>query len=327
MGTLVATTDLTSAAAPTVRSEHAERIEAAASEVLSANTRRTYATAWRAWSAWCKSEAFEPLPAQPVHVAAYLAERGEAGAGISTLRIAVAAIAHEHASRGAPSPVAHPGVRRVLRGLSRRQASEGRTPQQAAALTAEALAAIRATARRPRTRLGGRTESAEQARRRGDMHIGIVAVMRDALLRRSEAAALIWADVQGLPDGTGRLTVRRSKGDQAGDGAQLFIGRDAMTALDRIRPESPEPDSPVFGGLGGSAISDRIRRAARAAGLEGDFSGHSPRIGMARDLAASGASTTALMLAGRWRSERMPALYARGELAGRGPVARYHGSK
>ena len=64
-------------------------------------------------------------------VAAYLAERGEASAGISTLRTAVAAIAHEHGSRGAPSPAIHPGVRRVLRGIARRQASEGRTTAEA----------------------------------------------------------------------------------------------------------------------------------------------------------------------------------------------------
>ena len=83
-------------------------------------------------------------------------------------------------------------------------------------------------------------------------------------------------------------------GDQAGEGAELFSGRAAMAALERIRPESAPPTDPVFGGLGGRAIADRIRRAAQAAGLEGDFSGHSPRIGMARDLAASGASTTAL---------------------------------
>ena len=312
VSTLVATTDVASAAAPTVRPEHMERIEAAAAEVLSANTRRAYASAWRAWSAWCASEGVEPMPAQPILVAAYLAERGEAGAGISTLRTAVAAIAHEHGSRGAPSPAVHPGVRRVLRGIARRQASEGRTPQQAAALTAEALAAIRATAHRPRPGPGGRTESAEQARRRGDMDVAIAAVMRDALLRRSEAAAVTWADVERRPDGTGRLTVRRSKGDQAGDGAELFIGRDAMAALDRIRPEPAAPTNPVFGGLSGRAIADRIRRAARVAGLEGDFSGHSPRIGMARDLAASGASTTALMLAYRahacplcpWRARR-----------------------
>ncbi len=156
------------------------------------------------------------------------------------------------------------------------------------------------------------------------MDIAIVTVMRDAMLRRSEAAALTWSDVECLRDGTGRLTVRRSKADQAGQGAELFLGQDATAALERIRPESAKPSDRVFGGLGERAIADRIRKAARAAGLEGDFSGHSPRIGMARDLAASGASTTALMMAGRWRSERMPALYARGELAGRGPVARYY---
>ena len=101
MGTLVTTTGIPGAAAPAMRREHAERIEAAAAEVLSANTRRTYATGWRAWAAWCASEDVEPLPAEPVHVGAYLAVRAEAGAGVSTLRTAVAAIAHEHASRSA----------------------------------------------------------------------------------------------------------------------------------------------------------------------------------------------------------------------------------
>ena len=38
-------------------------------------------------------------------------------------------------------------------------------------------------------------------------------VMRDAMLRRSEAAALEWADVELRPDGSGRLTIRRSKTD------------------------------------------------------------------------------------------------------------------
>ena len=126
---------------------------------------------------------------------------------------------------------------------------------------------------------GGRTESAERARRRGDMDIAIVVVMRDAMLRRSEAAALTWADLELQPDGTGRLTVRRSKGDQVGAGAQLFIGREAMAALERIRPESPAPHDPVFGGLSGRAISDRIRRAARAAGLEADSELSEPSIG------------------------------------------------
>ena len=65
--------------------------------------------------------------------------------------------------------------------------------------------------------------------------------------------------------------------------------------------------------------------ASAAAGLEGTFSGHSQRVGMARDLVASGASVAAVQVAGRWASAAMPAHYARGELAARGAVARFHG--
>ena len=125
---------------------------------------------------------------------------------------------------------------------------------------------LSATAHRPRTSPGGRAESAEHARR-GDTDVAVASVMRDALLRRSEAAALTWADVERRQDGTGRLTVRRSKGDQAGEGAELYTGRDATAALERIRPESGVSTDPVFGGLGGRAITDRIRRAAQDVNL------------------------------------------------------------
>ncbi|MXW23086.1 MAG: hypothetical protein F4X80_02970 [Chloroflexi bacterium] len=171
MRTRVATTDVDGATAPPVRPEHIERIEAAAAEVLSANTPRADATAWCARSVWCSSEGVEPMPAQPVLIAAYPAERGEAWADISTLCTA-SAIACE---RGAPSAAVDPRVRRIARW----HASEGRTPQEAAALTAEALAAIRATAHRSRTSPGGRTESAERARRRGEPGFAIATVMLD----------------------------------------------------------------------------------------------------------------------------------------------------
>lgn len=80
----------------------------------------------------------------------------------------------------------------------------------------------------------------------------------------------------------------------------------------------------VFGFGSGRAVSNRIARAAKAAGLVGRFSGHSPRVGMARDLVASGEGLAAVQVAGRWNSAQMPAHYARGELASRGAVARFH---
>ena len=85
------------------------------------------------------------------------------------------------------------------------------------------------------------------------------------------------------------------------------------------------PAAPVFG-LSASQIGRRVKAAAKAASLVGweSFSGHSGRVGMAQDLAASGVELPELMTAGRWKSSRMPARYTERQSAGRGAVARYY---
>ena len=150
--------------------------------------------------------------------------------------------------------------------------------------------------------------------------------MRDALLRRSEAAALRWADVELRRDGSARVTVRRSKTDPEGEGAVQYIGPAASKALREIRPrEAFSGRSRVFGLKSGRAVSNRIAAAAKAARLDGRFSGHSPRIGMAVDLVRAGIPTSAVQNAGRWATDRMVAHYTRSETAARGAVASYYG--
>ena len=107
----------------------------------------------------------------------------------------------------------------------------------------------------------------------GEVDIAISATMRDALLQRSEAAALAWRDMELRPDGSGRLTVRRSKTDQEGAGAVQYLGPAAAKAPGLIRPEDADPVARVFG-LTGRSLSNRLRVMAAAAGLEGAFSGH-----------------------------------------------------
>ena len=51
----------------------------------------------------------------------------------------------------------------------------------------------------------------------------LVAVLSDAGLRRSEAAALTWGDVQRWDNGSGRITVIRSKTDVEAQGAVVAI--------------------------------------------------------------------------------------------------------
>lgn len=284
------------------------------------NTLRSYRSQWRSFVTWATANRIPALPAQPEHVANYLADRFEQhGHKPSTLRVAAAAIAYVHNSCGLPNPCSHPNVKRTLRGATR---VAGKAQKQANGLTADALDAIEAIACRPRLGKSGRRESAQAAARRGSVDIALVRLMRDALLRVSECAALTWSDIETAPDGSGRLLIRRSKTDPDGEGAVLFVSPQTMAALAAIRNGAPT-ELRVFE-LSPNQISLRIKKAAVAAGLGDGFSGHSPRVGMAQDLARIGVELPSLMTAGRWRSPTMPAHYTRNETADRGAVAQFY---
>ena len=285
-------------------------------------TRRAYATAWERFRGAAERAGESCLPAEPHFVAAYLSALGES-LRPGTVRLAASAIAAVHRDAGELSPCDHEGVRQALAGNERRHGADQR---QARGLTVEALNAIALTARVPRRTRGGRTETAREAAGRAAVDIAIVRTMRDALLRRSEAAAIVWQDVETWPDGTGRLLIRRSKTDPAGEGRIVFLTRETMGALEALRRPECTPWHSVFG-LSASQLYRRIKAACRAAGLGEGFSGHSCRVGMAQDLARAGAELPALMVAGRWANPKMPARYAEREEAGRGAVARFFGEE
>ena len=134
---------------------------------------------------------------------------------------------------------------------------------------------------------------------------------------------MTWGDIVSEADETGRLLIRRSKTDADGEGAVAFMSVPTMTAFRSICTSRVAADS-VFG-LRPNQISRRIKQTAQAAGLGDGFSGHSPRVGMAQDLARVGIELPSLMNAGRWRSPAMPAHYPRNETAGKGAVAQFHG--
>ena len=282
--------------------------------VLSDNTRRVYAAQWRIFTDWCGDVSLHSLPADPLTVARYLAVRAGSGASVATLRLAASAIAKAHQLAGHESPGRDQGVCASLKGWGRRLAKPQR---QAGALTADVLAVIRITAVQPRKR-GRGIETPEQAQERGKFDVALVAVLSDGGLRRSEAAALTWGDVQRWDDGSGRITVVRSKTDVEAAGAVVAITPAAMNALDAIRPDGVDSTQKVFG-LSESQIARRVKAAARAAGLADweFFSGHSGRVGMARRMAQNGAPTHEIERQGRWKQGGgMVGRYTRGESAG-----------
>ncbi len=163
-----------------------ERVRQALAGALAYNTRRAYLGHWDAFHAWAARRGYDAAPADPKTVAAHLAALAET-AGASTLKVRRAAIGAAHRASGLPDPTAGELVKRALAGLARKASAASR---QAAPLTAAALAAIRATACARRLGRAGRRERAATARARGLVDIALCSVMRDALLRRSEAAVL-----------------------------------------------------------------------------------------------------------------------------------------
>ena len=302
------------------------RIQDALDSSTSPNTRRAYNQAWRRFETWAASRGRgHSLPVSPELVAAFLAELAEAGKSVATLRLTKSALAAVHRSTGHQDPTDNEGVKKVMAGIAR---ANGRPQRQAKPLTENALAAVKATAMQPRRHQGRavRGENAWNARRRGQVNVALLSVLRDGLLRRSEAAALRWGDVEVQDDGSARIQMRRSKTDPEAEGAVLYIGPEAASALVAIMPEGfavVDAAAPVFG-LSASQIGRRVNAAAKAAGLGDGFTGHSGRVGMAQDLAAAGVELPALMNAGRWKSPKMPARYTEGQAAGRGAVARYY---
>ena len=124
----------------------------------------------------------------------------------------------------------------------------------------------------------------------------LVSVMRVAMLRGVEAAALEWADIDIL-DGKGAVTIRRSKTDR--DGRRRIAVSISPSCLDRLDAWRPHaPDTTVFG-LSSRSIAYVLRRAGERAGVNG-LSGHSCRRGAAQDMALAGESAERLMARGRW---------------------------
>ena len=196
------------------------RMRAVYEHEVSNNTRANYRAQWRRFTDWARSRGTDALLADPVQVAAYLAERMELHKHKpATLRAAAAAIGFIHSSSRLDNPCDTKDVKKTLSGATRKAGSQ---QSQAEGLTDRALEAVRATAYIPRRSRGGNFESAETARRRGQVDTAMISLMRDALLRVSEASALRWEDLTAAEDGTGRLIIRRSKTDTHGEGVVVF---------------------------------------------------------------------------------------------------------
>ena len=103
-----------------------DRAKAYARQAMAPATAKAYAAKWQAWIEHCGGMGFQPLPADPVAVANWLAQRADSGPisgrrarakpsgqALSTLRLTVAAVKAAHSAAGHGFDTGHPA--RALR--------------------------------------------------------------------------------------------------------------------------------------------------------------------------------------------------------------------
>ncbi len=305
--------------ADTQRSQNGERLTAYLEDArgaLSGNTVRAVRADLERFATWCAEWGHSPLPARAATVVAYV-EAMESERAPATVRRYVSSITAVHKAAGEPSPLERATVRRALRRMHRRKGSR---QTQVEGLT-WAL----------RRRL---VEAA------GDRLIDVrnratLAVAYDAMLRRSELVALQVVDVTRERGGSASLLVRRAKNDPEGGGAILYLHGDSVKLLSAWLSASGIGDGPLFrsmrkdGTLGGRLPASQVPRIYKAmaerAGLPEQtvrrLSGHSPRVGAAQDMIASGIGIPAIMQAGRWKNAQMVQRYGERLLAKRNGAA------
>ena len=222
----------------------------------SSATRRLYEMFWKAFCIYCAEQGTEALPASPDAIAGFLRASAPTHS-TSWLSGALAAVIAVHEIHGHRVDVKGSAIRDTWAEIRREKGTKG-TPK--AALDDKAIRRI--------------VKSIPAA---NVMDRAIVLFAFASLLRRSEIAALNVADLEFTPDAL-IVTVRRSKTDKTGKGAQVAVRRTRgplcpVAALEAWLEVGQITVGPVFRNYYGDrivprAVADIAKHWAAAAGFD-----------------------------------------------------------
>ena len=263
------------------------------------STIRAYKSNFLKFIHYCEELKTDPLPADSVDVASFIASLTKGGLKSSSIRIAVATISSIHKLNQLTDPTQHANVKIELRRMHR---TLGRYSNQAFGITAPILEKM----------LGATDDSLRGARDRA-----LLLLAYDSMCRRSELVSLKISDIN-LNDADNttemKIRLRRSKTDQELQGRWIFPTKRSMEAINLWIARAKLTNSYLFRGINNAIeiteelncgqINRIYKRLARNAKLPKEkiahISGHSMRVGAAQDLLKSGASMPAIMNRGRW---------------------------
>lgn len=296
---------------------------AAIADAMPKSTKRAYMRDWDRFTAWCAENGRVAVPATPETVVSHITDLtttpSDTGRPLapSSIERAIAAIRTVHRLAGVTVPETK-SARAVLSGYKERLAlakDQAARTKKAAPAVPDALRAMLATL--DRTTLAGKRNAV------------LLLLGYACAARVSELSALDIADVAETPDGL-IVTMYRRKIKAFTESAVPY-GKDPMTCpvravralieamategrtsgpllvrIDRhgfIAPPLTRHGRPIGdpeGRMTADAIADVISRAADAAGLDGQWSGHSLRRGFATAARRAGASLERIGRHGGW---------------------------
>jgi integrase len=299
--------------APAARPEQAasaaaERAAKYENAAYAKNTQRAYDRAWSRFCAWAGLVDPVPLPVPLEIVRGYLTYLADEKS-LSSVDLAAAAISAFHETAG--TPIAIHELWKVRRGI--RSTLGTAAKRKAPPLRADQIARMLDVCGADKTGIRDRA---------------ILALGFSAGLRRSEIANLAIDDIE-IDAHKMRLKIRRSKTDQAGQGAELVVERTPRSDFCAVAAvESWIKEAQIFEGalfravnkwghlnhsqISGESIRSIVRNRAIEAGLKrDDFRAHSLRAGLATSAFDLGISLQAVSKRLRHKNPRTTQGYDR----------------
>jgi site-specific recombinase XerD len=293
---------------PALPVEDLDRAANFARQDKSPATRAAYRSDFAAFCRWCLVRGVASLPATPETVAAYLASEAEAGLKPSTISRRCAAIKYAHKLAGHEPPTNSEAVKATLRGIRR---AIGAAPARKAPAVAEIMRDM---------------AHAAPAGLKGLRDRALLLLGFGGAFRRSELVALNFADLEETDDGL-RVTIRRSKTDQEGQGTTIAIIRGGaccpVKAIKAWLDAAGISEGPIFrpvrkGGkvrdqrLTAKSVCDLVKAYADSVGLDAaTFGAHSLRAGFLTSAARRGASVFKMRDVSRHKSMDVLQAYVR----------------
>jgi integrase len=317
---------------PDVPNEEIHRTIVAWSGASATNTLKAMRSDLRIIDAFQRKWSRPALPLAPHQLFLLLEEQFAAGKTKSTIRRLVATAVRLHELAGLPSPI-DPTVKWKLKEIGK---ADTRPVRQARGLrikgevedihadTPQALSLLSLLDALPRDLAGIRDRA-------------LLSCAYDAGLRRSEVVRAKVEHFEKLPSGEAALFLPRSKTDQEGEGARVWLSRRSMEHVAALQKAADLPSGYLFrslskrvsraGHLSEGAVAKILKRRlaeylaklVEAGELEPEqahevvqaTSAHSLRVGCDQDLVAAGVDIGAIMQGLRWTSPKQPLAYAR----------------